>query len=181
LLIWVRWNKVTARTRRQFDFPFECHGCGLATTVHVWADGQGQATMLYDDADANEARRDAADNASLRARRTFEASPCPRCGGPSSVHASALAAWRAKAESHEKARPRINRIGFLLVVLTSGACAALLAVTGAGGGESAAAGLLWLVFGAAVVRGVNVVIGPGRAPALLRSVPSNVSFDAIER
>jgi hypothetical protein len=63
------------------------------------------------------------------------------------------------------------------VLLTSVACSAALAATGAGVGEWVAAGLLWLVFGAGVVRIMSTLLGPGRAPMLLRSVPQNVSFD----
>ena len=93
------------------------------------------------------------------------------------MHARAEAAWRAKSESHERARPRIRRVALPFVLLASVARSAWLAVTGAGMGECVGAGLLWLVFGAGVVRVLTTALGPGRPPVLLPSVPQNISFD----
>jgi hypothetical protein len=168
---------VTVRARQQFDFPFQCETCRLVTTGHALGEGVGQATMAYVSPDANLARQRALSAAYNAALRSFQMSPCPRCGGHPAAHRTAVAVWQQKAESRKKSRALTLWIGLAAVLLSSTGCGVWMGLTGAGADGSGMGAFLWLCFSAAIVGVVYAALGPGKPPVLLSYVPQNVWFD----
>ena len=170
---------VTVRARQAFHFPFQCETCRLVTTGHAWADGVGTATMAYVSPDANLARQRALTSAYNNAIASFQSSPCPRCGGHSAGHKTAMTVWQQKSESRKNARKWALWIGLALVLLTSGGCGVMAAASGGDGsvGAGAILSVFWMVVGAAIVGIVYAALGPGKPPILLSYVPQNVWFD----
>ena len=170
---------VTVRARQAFHFPFQCESCKLTTTGHAWADGVGTATMAYVSPDANLARQRALTAAYNSAIASFQSSPCPRCGGHSAAHRTAMAVWQQKAESRKDMRKWALWIGLAIVLLLSGGCGVMAIASGGDGsvGAGAVMSVFWMVVGAAIVGLVYALMGPGRPPVLLSYVPQNVWFD----
>jgi hypothetical protein len=170
---------VTVRARQAFHFPFQCESCKLATTGHAWAEGVGRATMAYVSPDANVARQRALNAAYNTAIACFQSSPCPRCGGHSAAHRTALAVWQHKAESRKSARKWTLWAGLALSLVWSSGCGVWAAASGGDGsvGGGVMLTFMWMVLGAGAVGIVYALLGPGRPPALLSYIPQNVWFD----
>jgi hypothetical protein len=170
---------VTVRAQQDFHFPFQCETCRLVTTGHARGFGVGQATMAYVSPDANVARQRALSSAYNNAISLFQSSPCPRCGGHSAAHRTALAVWQQKVVSRKAARRWTLMIGLALVVLWSSGCGVWVGATGGDGsvGAGFVMTFIWMVLGAGTVGIVYALLGPGRPPALLPYIPQNVWFD----
>jgi hypothetical protein len=174
-------RSVTVNVTNVFDFPYGCASCGIVTTAHVTAAGEGRAQSAYVAPNEHSARERAYANAHGKAYGLLASCPCPRCGAHSENQRRANAEWARTAPAKTKLANRIGLAGLILVAIASvGACANGASSGGDPMKEAFVGGVAALIIGLIVVGVLYGALSPKAEPKLLSDLPEGLWFDPPE-